>query len=78
MEKQSNVNQFITKTNCSIRGIANNTLRPVMIDGDVLFYSFILRQSLRRTICIANNLNEGALVKTSATLLLPGKPGLNF
>lgn len=29
-------------------------------------------------ICIANNLNERALVKTCALLLLPGKLGLNF
>ena len=34
--------------------------------------------SLCNFICIVNNLNGRALVKTCALLLLPGKLGLNF
>lgn len=38
----------------------------------------IQNMSLCNFICIVNNLNGRALVKTCALLLLPGKLGLNF
>lgn len=79
MENQCKVIQFITKIHCLIGGTADHSLMPVTMDGMVFllfFYSEAI--SLWNFICIANNLNEGALVKTLATLLLPGKPGLNF
>lgn len=42
----------------------------------LLFYAQAI--SLSNFICIVNNLNGRALVKTCALLLLPGKLGLNF